>query len=96
VIARAEEVERGWVEFACLAYGVLVVASPACFVRCRCGRRAKRTLNGTVLKGRDIERLQKAVRKSLQATGSVSPNGDSQPPKRPRRLRSNPNGSEAV
>jgi hypothetical protein len=96
VIARAEEVERGWVEFACSVHGVLVVASPACSVRCRCGRRAKRTLNGTVLRGRDIGRLRKAVQKSLQTRGSVLPNGDSQPSKRPGRPRSHAKGSEAV
>jgi len=71
----ASEVERGWVEFVCPEHGALVVAAPSCTVRCRCGRQARRSLNGTALKSRDIERLQKSVQRSLQTKGSISDNG---------------------
>jgi hypothetical protein len=87
VNATAAEVERGWVEFACSVHGVLVVASPTCTVKCRCGRRARRTLNGTALKARDIERLRQTVQKSLQIKGSISPNGTARAKKRPGRPR---------
>jgi hypothetical protein len=54
--ASAADAARGWVEFRCREHGVLVVTTPAASVVCRCGRRAQRTLNGTVLTSRDIER----------------------------------------
>jgi hypothetical protein len=70
-----DDVERGWVEFLCPAHGLLVITTPRSTVRCRCGRRAKPSLNGTVLRARDIERLRKTVQKSLQMRGRVSKNG---------------------
>jgi hypothetical protein len=65
------ELERGWVEFACAEHGVVAVTAPCAVVRCRCGRRARPSLNGTPLRARDIARLRKQVQKSLQIAGST-------------------------
>jgi hypothetical protein len=71
----ATDLERGWVEFMCSEHGVLAVTAPSAVVRCRCGRRARPSLNGTPLRARDIERLQKQVQKSLQTRGCVRRSG---------------------
>jgi hypothetical protein len=89
-------VEWEWVEFACPEHGVLVACHPNCAVRCRCGRRAKPTLNGTVLRRRDIERHRKEVQKSLQKLGVLAPNGTPRAKKRPGRPRRRVRGSEAL
>jgi hypothetical protein len=67
------EVDRGWVEFVCPAHGFLVATTPAAGVTCgECRRQAKRMLNGSALKSRDIERMQRTVQKPLQIRGSIS------------------------
>lgn len=48
VNATALEVEAGYLEFACPKHGVHLVGLPGLGVWCRCGRRAKPSLNGTV------------------------------------------------
>jgi hypothetical protein len=63
------ELNRGWVEFRCSRCGFLLAGSPTLHVRCRCGRRARRFLNGTALTGRDASRLEKTRTKSLQIEG---------------------------
>jgi hypothetical protein len=92
----AAEVERGWVEFVCSKHGTLAVASLRCLVVCRCGRRARPTLNGTALRARDLARLSESVQKALQMKGSILRNGGSPASRAPRRPASRVDHSEAV
>jgi hypothetical protein len=92
----ARDLERGWIEHTCPKCGVLVLAPTACVVTCRCGRKARRTLNGAILDSRDIRRLQKKAQESLQTTGSVSQNGGSQLRKGLRRPLTLGTGSQAL
>jgi hypothetical protein len=92
----AAEVERGWVEWACGEHGTLAVAPSRCLVVCRCGRRARPSLNGTALRARDLARLSRTVQKTLQIKGSIPRNGGSPASRASRRPMSRVQGSEAV
>lgn len=96
VSVTAAEVERSWVEWVCPKHGTLAIASSRCLVVCRCGRRARPSLNGTTLRARDLVRLSRMVQKTLQMEGSISRNGGSPASRAPRRPASRVGRSEAV
>ena len=59
----------GWVEFHCPRHGFLVETTPNAVVRCACGKLAKPTRDGQVLKGASLARCRKSYAKALQNEG---------------------------